>query len=101
MILAFADDRSVTAFDNVLEANAYCEGPDVKAGIYTFLDEHGRVLSAEQSAVGPAWAGNFNLIQTNERREDLLRAIFDREVAVDKGPRIHTYEELIRELPQC
>ena len=44
MILAFADDSTVTAVDDIAEANGYCEGVDVEAGIFTFVDEHGTVL---------------------------------------------------------
>src|SRR3954453_7799438 len=101
MILAFAEDRTVTAFDNVLEANSYCEGPDVQAGIYTFLDQHGRVLQIEQEIPQPTWAGHFKLVPTEERRPDLLQAIFNREIAVDRGPRIVTQEQLIKELHSC
>ena len=98
MILAFADDRTVTAFDNILEANGYCEGPDVEAGAYTFLDEHGRVLQPQQQVPLPTWAGHFKLVPTQEHRPDLLQAVLKREIAVDRGPRITTHEQLIKEL---
>ena len=101
MILAFADDRTVTAFDNLLEANGYCEGPDVEAGMYTFLDEHGRVLQPEQEIPRPTWAGHFKLLPTEERRPDLLKAVFNRQIAVDRGPRIVTHEQLVKELHPC
>jgi hypothetical protein len=98
MILAFADDRTVTAFDNAYEANGYCEGPDVEAGVYTFLDEHGMVLKPEQEIPQPTWAGHFKLVPTEERRLDLLQAVFKREITVERGPRIATQEQLIKEL---
>src|SRR5260370_38742595 len=105
MILEFADDRTVTALDDIGEANGYCEGPDVEAGVFTFLDEHGRVLQPQfsepvtRSKLGPLLfvsRGYFKLVPTDERRADLLQAILDRQVAVDRGPRIHTHDQLIR-----
>lgn len=101
MILAFDDDHTVTAFDNILEANGYCEGPDVEAGTYTFLDEHGKILKPEQQIPRPTWAGHFRLVPTEERRLELLKAVLNREIAVEPGPRIVTHEQLIKELHSC
>jgi hypothetical protein len=110
MILAFADDSTVTAVDDIAEANGYCEGVDVEAGIFTFVDEHGTVLRpiftrpVTRSTLGPVSfvsSGHFTLVPTDERRPDLLQAVFDGHIAVGRGPRIRTHEELIMELRPC
>src|SRR5436305_1603615 len=105
MILAFADDSTVTAVDDIAQANIHCEVIDVENGLYTFLDEHGAKLHpvfqtpTKRTIFGVLCSPDFfTLATTEERRPDLLQAIYDGEIIVDPGPRIRTNEELIREL---
>ena len=105
MILVFADDCSVTALDDITQANVHCEVIDVQDGVFTFIDEHATVLrpafpERTKRTLFGSWASpdTFTLVPTQEQRPELLQAIFDRQVSVSAGPRIRTYEELVREL---
>jgi len=108
MILAFADDSTVTAMDDIAEANTDCEVVDVENGVYTFLNEYGAILRpvfptpTRRTLFGVLCSpDSFTLAPTEERRPDLLQAIFNRKVIVEPGRRIQTSDELIRELKQC
>jgi hypothetical protein len=107
MILAFAEDSTVTALDNFAEVQTHCEFQDVEAGIYTFCDKFGRVLRPvipepnRHKILGFAFTSSpahFTLASTDERRPDLLQSIIDGQVFVSPGPRIQTREELVKEL---
>ncbi|MES2707829.1 MAG: hypothetical protein V4726_14650 [Verrucomicrobiota bacterium] len=107
MILAFADDFTVTVFSNIAEANTGCEGIDVEDGLYTFLDEEGTVLLPvfTEPNIRRKWgpltsieSGIFTLVVGDERRPELLRAIIEGDISVDCGPRIRERDELIRKL---
>ncbi len=47
MILAFADDCSVTAIDDVAQASIHREVIDVENGVLTSIDEHAAVLRTD------------------------------------------------------
>ena len=108
MILAFADDSTVVAVDDISEANRYCEVIDVENGVYIFIDERGAVLRpvlpqpTRRTIFGfLASPDNFTLAATEERKPELLQSVFDGTVSVDPGPRIGTRDELVRELKKC
>jgi hypothetical protein len=108
MILAFADDSTVTAMDDIAQANTHCEVGDVENGVYTFLDECGAILRpafptpTRRTILGGLCSpGNFTLSATQERRPELLQAICNGAIIVEPGPRIRTSEQLIRELKKC
>jgi|SRR4051812_21680985 len=108
MILVFADDSTVTAMDDVAQANTHCEVIDVENGVYTFIDQWGAVLRpvfptpTKRTIFGVLRSPDyFTLAVTEERRPDLLEAIRDGEVLVEPGPRTRTREELIQELEKC
>ena len=108
LILILADDSSVTALDDLAEANRQCEVVDVERGCYTFLNQHGVVLRAlcdgrtKRMSLGLLCsAESFSLAETDEHRPDLLKRIVDGTVVVEPGPRIRTREELILELQKC
>src|SRR6516225_11709166 len=44
MIIAFADDRTVTVFPDIVSVRRDCEAIDVEEGVYQFFDEYGRRL---------------------------------------------------------
>ena len=74
MILAFADDSSVTAIDDIAQANTYCEVIDVENDVYTFIDEHAAVLrptfskSTRRALFGVLTSSDtFALVRTQER----------------------------------
>jgi hypothetical protein len=105
MILAFANDSSVTALDGIREVWAYCEVQDVEDGVYIFCNEHGRILRPvfpappENRILKALWApSTFTLQATEEFRTELLKSISDGALIVDPGPRIRTREELMGEL---
>jgi len=105
MILAFADDSTMIAVDDISQAHTYCEVIDVQNGVWTFLDQHGTILRpvfptpTRRTIFGRLCSpDSFTLTVTVERRPDLLQAVFDGSVSVDPGPRIRTRDELIKEL---
>ncbi|MDK3159565.1 hypothetical protein QPK87_23750 [Kamptonema cortianum] len=95
MILAFANDSSVTAFDSIAQANTYCEAIDVENNVYVFLNEAGFVLKP-MFIVPPLKTkvlfftiieeAPFTLHQTHERRDDLLASLDSGTINVEKGP---------------
>ena len=108
MILAFADDSTVVAVDDISEPNRYCEVTDVENGVYMFIDERGAVLRpvlpqpTRRTIFGfLASPDNLTLVATEECKPELLQSVFDGTVSVDPGPRIGTRDELIRELEKC
>ncbi|EEF59585.1 hypothetical protein [Pedosphaera parvula] len=108
MILIFENDSTTRAVDDISEANRYCEVIDVEDGVYTFIDERAAVLRpilaspTRRTMFGILCSpDSFSLAATDEHRPELLRSIFDDTVSVEPGPRIHTREDLIRELDIC
>ena len=105
MILTFADDSTMIAVDDISQAHTYCEVIDVQNGVWTFVDQHGTILRPvfptppRRTIFGRlCLPDSFTLTVTEERRPDLLRAIVDGRVSVERGPRIRNRDELIREL---
>ncbi|RYD34209.1 MAG: hypothetical protein EOP86_11510 [Verrucomicrobiaceae bacterium] len=106
MILAFDDDE-VTALADVAQANTWCEGIDVEAGLYTFIDEHGFLLSPRfifpnrrgKTLELFAWveSGFFTLDRTHEKRRDLLADVIAGHVTVCAGPGPLSTQEMLRE----
>lgn len=107
MILAFDDSDEVTVLADVAQANTCCEGIDVEEGLYTFIDEHGFLLSPR--FVFPnrrgklfglfTWveSGFFTLDRTQEKRCDLLTDVIAGHVSVCAGPTPLSTQETLRE----
>ncbi|MDB6124342.1 MAG: hypothetical protein JWQ71_3335 [Pedosphaera sp.] len=104
MILAFADDSSVTVFDDVAQANRYCEGADVENGVWTFTDERGyffKPIFTEPKerkvlfGLASISSDPFTLILTGQRNTQLLEDVLAGRISVDNGPtKIQTNDQL-------
>ncbi len=95
MILAFADDSTVSLFDTIVQANSSCEAIDVKNLLYVFIDEHGFVLRAifptlptesRFLLITTVSEGTFVLERTADRRRDLIEKLDSGEITIDSGP---------------
>ncbi len=108
MILAFADDFTVTAFDSERQANTHCEGIDVENSVYIFTDELGFVLvprftepnrrSRLFGLLSRVRSGIFALELTRERRLDLLEDVLANRICVTHGPTIFSTCEALQKL---
>ena len=105
MILAFANDSTVIAVDGIDQVRTYCEEIDVQDGVWTFIDQHGKLFRPSspkrpEGRIARSWwaPDSFTLTPTEHGLPDLLQAVFDGAACVDPGPRIRTREELIQEL---
>jgi hypothetical protein len=106
MILAFANDCTVTVFDTVDQANSGCEGIDVEEGVYLFTNEHSEILrpvftvpnSKSKWFIGPLYtvkSGIFMLERTGEHNLRLLQDTLAGRITVEHGPTgIRTNEQL-------
>lgn len=112
MILAFDDSDDVTVLADVAQANTWCEGIDVEEGLYTFIDEHGFLLSPRfifPNRRGKtfglfAWveSGFFTLDRTQEERSDLISDVIAGHVTICAGPDpLFTQEALSEYLLNC
>lgn len=95
MILAFADDSTVCAFDSIAQANSYCEACDVEDGVFTFLDERGFILKPNFTVrptrsrilfLRTVGEGFFTLEPTEDRQEDIVRRLCVGEISISHGP---------------
>lgn len=109
MILAFANDQTVTVLNTVAQANTYCEGIDVEAGIFTFTDEHGELLLPVFTTPNSKWSlgplrfvdsGVFKLEATGERHVELLQDVLAGHISVSEGPTTIRTSERLKEILQ-
>jgi hypothetical protein len=104
LILAFDQDGSVTAYEDEHQVNSCCEWADVKRGRYLFLDDDGFLLQPQAAPAAPRkWfrlftrndAPRYSLVQSAQRRRDLLQQIVRGETKVCLGPSAVSQSELI------
>ncbi|HEY0074374.1 MAG TPA: hypothetical protein VGB77_09750 [Abditibacteriaceae bacterium] len=105
MILVFAEDSTVSAYENEGQINVDCEGIDVENGVYTFIDERGYLFRYifDEPNKGLLFgfieflnsSSAFRLELTSERNTQLLHDFLEGRVFFDKGTaHIRTSEEL-------
>jgi hypothetical protein len=106
MILAFADDSTVTVYDTITQVIVDCEGVDVEDGLFIFTDERGYILrpvftepNKRGSLFSIKWvsSGFFKLELTTERNVQLLQDIVESRVWVDRGPTSICNQEQLKE----